>query len=174
MLLDAFKTNGSSPPERVPDFQLIRQLADGNTRQCAHSYHLRPVSNGGDPTNFTTLCSRKLSACFRRARSSTPPRLKITSRGIPRSTRNFAASRRASTRFSLARRPEKRTRSGRMSLLPSATDVARSIISSVIIDVKKGITWAGSSGRWPWTVTGPRHHRGRNTCRYRRSANRSP
>jgi len=25
MLLDAFKTNGSSPPERVPDFQLIRQ-----------------------------------------------------------------------------------------------------------------------------------------------------
>jgi hypothetical protein len=25
MQLDAFKTNGSSPPERVPDFQLIRQ-----------------------------------------------------------------------------------------------------------------------------------------------------
>jgi len=25
MTLDAFKTNGSSPPERVPDFQLIRQ-----------------------------------------------------------------------------------------------------------------------------------------------------
>lgn len=25
MRLDAFKTNGSSPPERIPDFQLIRQ-----------------------------------------------------------------------------------------------------------------------------------------------------
>jgi hypothetical protein len=25
MTLDAFKTNGSSPPERVPDFQLISQ-----------------------------------------------------------------------------------------------------------------------------------------------------
>jgi hypothetical protein len=25
MRLDAFKTNGASPPERVPDFQIIRQ-----------------------------------------------------------------------------------------------------------------------------------------------------
>jgi hypothetical protein len=25
MTLDAFKTNGTSPPERAPDFQLIRQ-----------------------------------------------------------------------------------------------------------------------------------------------------
>src|SRR5271166_5507445 len=81
---------------------------------------------------------------------------------------------RTSTFFARVKRPVYSTVGGLLGLFFRAPMLARDNCSAVNIDEKKLMTWAGSSGDFPYTVTGPRHQRDRKMKRCSRIVHSSP